>query len=440
MIARPLEGELTRFAGGDRVNLEWKRLKAVVIESDDWGLCAWSPDEHALRVLADTPAFRTPAGRRYGSSTLESADDVRRLAATFAEFRGGDGFAPVLQANTVMAAPVFERLRPPSFELAELPLALPVEASSRWNRPGLGAAVDEAIAEGVWWPELHGLHHLPESAWLTALRRGAADARRAHEQHSPICEAVEASGEYDQREPRELRRRNIALAFDRFAARFGRRPASMCPPDYRWDEALESDLEALGLTTVQGLGEQVGHRFAKLRRVALRHQWPHRRGNRFYLPPRIAFEPGAWEGGEPARAMESVRRRVRDAWNLGHPAILSTHRLNYAQLQPERAAAGRTAFRDLLSRLVQDGAVFLTDTEVRQLDERGWSVRETGRSGAILRYYGVPGEPVRFAAPADATSASIRDGRGAGDPDLRIEQGQVLARLNVGEYRIVWGR
>ena len=98
------------------MNLEWKRLKAVVIESDDWGLCAWSPDEQALRVLADTPAFRTPAGRRYGSSTLESADDVRRLAATFAEFRGGDGFAPVLQANTVMAAPVFERLRPPWYK------------------------------------------------------------------------------------------------------------------------------------------------------------------------------------------------------------------------------------------------------------------------------------------------------------------------------------
>ena len=422
------------------MNLDWQRLKAVVIESDDWGLCAWSADEHALRVLADTPAFRTPAGGRYGGSTLESAEDVRRLGATLAEFRGGDGFAPVLQANTVMAAPCFEQLRPPLFEVTELPLAAPVEASSRWNRPGLDAAVDACAAEGLWWPELHGLHHLPEHAWLTALRRGAADARRAHEQHSPVCAAVEASGEYDASEPRELRARNIAKAFERFVERFGRAPSSMCPPDYRWDDALETDLEALGLTTLQGNGEQAGHRFARVRRLTLRHQWPHRRGERFYLPPRIAFEPSAWEAGDPSRAIESVRRKVRQAWSLGQPAILSTHRLNYAQLSPDRATAGRTALRELLSRMVQDGALFLTDTEVRQLADRRWSVRPTGESGAILRYYGVPGEAFRFAAPAHAKSARVREGRGGAEPELQIEQGQVVARLNVGEYRIEWGR
>ena len=59
------------------MNLDWRRLKAVVLESDDWGLCAWSPDDQAVRVLADSPAYRSAPGRRYGASTLESADDVR---------------------------------------------------------------------------------------------------------------------------------------------------------------------------------------------------------------------------------------------------------------------------------------------------------------------------------------------------------------------------
>lgn len=67
-------------------------------------------------------------------------------------------------------------------------------------------------------------------------------------------------------------------------------------------------------------------------------------------------------------------------------------------------------------------------------------MRATGGSGAFLRYYGVPGEPLRFAAPPDAPSASIREGRGAGEPDLRVEQGMVVARLNVGEYRVEWAR
>src|SRR5262249_31408888 len=73
------------------VNLDWARLKVVVLESDDWGFCAWVPDEHGHRVLADLPAWRSPAGRVYGRSTLESALDVERLASTLLEFRGADG-------------------------------------------------------------------------------------------------------------------------------------------------------------------------------------------------------------------------------------------------------------------------------------------------------------------------------------------------------------
>lgn len=411
-----------------------------MLESDDWGLCAWSPDEQAWRVLGDMPAFRTVAGRRYGGSTLESAEDVGHLAGILTEFRGGDGFAPVLQANSVIAAPAFERLRPPLFEVTELPLTQPVDASPRWSRPGLDRAVDTARDAGLWWPELHGLHHVPEHAWLTALRRGTTDARLAHEQHSLVCQAVESSGEYDPSEPRDLRRRNLGLAVERFRARFGRLPTSLCAPDYRWDDTLEADAEALGLTTIQGFGEQAGHRFSRLRRMTLQHRWPNRRGARFYLPPRIAFEPSAWEPGEAPARVDVARRAAREAWHRGQPAILSTHRLNFAHIQPARSAAGRAALRELLALLVEDGAVFLTDDEVRRLDERGWSVRETGQSGAIVRYYGVPGEPFRFPAPPYAASASLREGRSQGEPELRIDDGHVVARLNVGEYRIEWGR
>ena len=212
------------------MNLEWRRLRAVVFESDDWGLCAWSPDDHAYRVLSDTPAFRTPSGRRYGASTLESVGDVQSLVQTLMEFRGGDGFPPVWQANTVMASPDYARMRPPLFEMEALPLIDPPRAPSRWERPGMWEQVRQASHLGVWWIELHGLHHLPESAWLVALRRGIADARRAHEQQSPICQAVESSGEYDPSEPERVRTRNLQLAVNRFELLVGRRPGSFCRP------------------------------------------------------------------------------------------------------------------------------------------------------------------------------------------------------------------
>ena len=191
------------------MNLDWHRLKAVVFESDDWGLCAWSADVQALRVLQDTPAFRTPAGRRYAGSTLESAEDVKALAATLAEFRGGDGFAPVWQANMIVSSRDFERMHAPLFECGTVPLRDYPDVPSRWRRPGAWEEVRRAMDEGVWWPELHGLHHVPETAWLRALRRGAADARRAHEQQSAVCMAVESSGEHDPSEPPEDRTRRL---------------------------------------------------------------------------------------------------------------------------------------------------------------------------------------------------------------------------------------
>jgi hypothetical protein len=420
------------------VNLEWRRLKAVVFESDDWGLCAWCPDDQAHRVLSDTPAFRAPAGRRYGASTLESAADVRALAQSLMEFRGGDGFPPVWQANTVMAAPDYPRLRPPLFPDADLPLVGLPDAPARWQRPGMWQETLEAIQLGVWWVELHGLHHLPEHAWLRALRRGEADARRAHEQQSPVCQAVEASGEYDPSEPAELRARHLAQAITRFEALVGRKPTSFCPPDYRWDETLETALARHGVGILQGKGEQMGTRYPRLQRLLHRWRYRHRAERPLYMPPRIAFEPCPASGGRAEQAVDAAHRAARRAWSSGEPAVISTHRVNFAHLQEGWSDAGRAALRALLARLSQDGAVFLTDLEIVELRERGWSLRAIGDRAVLLRYYGVPRELLRFPARPGATRVSVLEGRGPDGVEIEIAGGEVVARVHLGEYLLEW--
>lgn len=427
------------------MNLDWHRLKAVVLESDDWGLCAWVADEQAHRVLAGQPAFRSEAGQRYGRSTLESAADVKRLESVLLEFRGGDGLPPVWQANTIVASPDYEALAPPLFEVDALPVAGLDALPPRWRRPGLLDAYAHAEAAGVWWAELHGLHHLPETAWLHALRRGAHDARAAHEQHSPICAAVEESGEYDAGEPREVRARVLRDAVARFRKLFGRAPSSFCPPDYRFDDWLETEAESLGLTTLQGKTEQSGSRWTALRRRWLGMQFPHTAGARFYLPPRIAFEPRGGAAIHGRVGITAARAAARAAWQQGRPAIISSHRLNYAHLDDPWSEAGRAALRDLLAALVADGAVFLTDSEVRQLCEHGWSVRSLGARGTLLRHYSVPRDPLQFAAPQGASGATLRPldgtaGETEGEVVVNVEAGMAEARVNLGEHLIEWKR
>ena len=416
------------------MNLDWHRLKAVVLESDDWGLCAWVPDDAAHRALAGQPAFRSVSGQRYGRSTLESTADVQALAATLREFRGGDGRAPVWQANTIVAAPDWTRLVPP-FALDALPVTGLDAPASRWRRPGLLEACAQAGEEGLWWAELHGLHHLPETALLRALRAGQPDARAAGEQQSPICAAVEAGGEYDASEPRQVRARILREAIARFTVLFGRAPSSFCPPDYRFDGWLEAEAEALGLSTLQGKSEQAGGWKAALERRGFGPRFPHRAGARFYLPPRIAFEPRGEAGGGGRVGADAAHRRARDAWRRGSPAVISTHRLNYAHLDAPWSAAGRAALRDLLGRLCGDGAVFLTDAEIRSLIERGWSARALGTRGTLLRHHGVAREPLRFPAPAGAVAARLAS---PGEGEVKVDGRTAEARVDRGDHVIEW--
>jgi hypothetical protein len=409
-----------------------------VLESDDWGLCAWSADEQAHRVLAGLPAFRQPAGLRYAGSTLESAADVQALADSLGDFRGADGFPPVLQANMVMAAPDYERLHPPLFEEREVPLVEFPATPSRWQRPGVWDAVERARHDGVWWPELHGLHHIPELAWLTALRRNVDDARRAFEHQTAVCTAVEASGEYDPSEPKSDRLARLERAMALFTKLVGRRPWSFCPPDYRWDDVVETHAVRHGLRVFQGKGEQHGMRFRRARRWWLRRSWPGTYDQQLYMPPRIAFEPRTPGPLEQKVGVEAALHAARAAWSRGQPAVISSHRVNYVHLEPGWSEGGRARLRDLLARLTGDGAVFLVDIEVRQLLERSWCMREIGDRFVLVRYYGVPGEPIRFAAPSGTTGISLREGRGSDGAEVALDHGTAIARLGVGEYLMEW--
>ena len=165
-----------------------------------------------------------------------------------------------------------------------------------------------------------------------------------------------------------------------------------CPPDYRFDEWFANEAASLGLTTLQGRAEQAAPRLWQiLRRNWAGLQFPDLANGRFNLPPRIAFEPGGDAAAPGPRGLEAAVRRAREAWQHGQPAIVSTHRMNYAHLDEPWAERSRTALRALLSQLCADGAVFLT---VVFLDAEG---NELGRTGYVK---GGPAEWIKHAESA----------------------------------------
>ncbi|MEY4374740.1 MAG: hypothetical protein RL760_907, partial [Candidatus Eisenbacteria bacterium] len=147
-------------------------------------------------------------------------------------------------------------------------------------------------------------------------------------------------------------------------------------------------------------------------------------------------------GGEAAapgpRGLAAAIHKVHEAWQHGQPAIVSTHRMNYAHLDEPWAERSRTALRELLTRLCADGAVFLTDHEVRQLVEHNHSWRPLAGRGVLLRHYGVPRDELRHPVPEGVTGALLRGGQGDAKAEVTVADGEVRARVNVGEYVLEW--
>ncbi len=381
------------MGGAARATVDWRRVRAVVFESDDWGLAGFVPDEAALDGL-DRQALQ--AGRFpevYWESTLEDSAGVSRLARLLARFEGGDGLSPVIQANYIMSALARRE---------ESPLTLPLERRLHqydlpqlprlYARPGLWQSVDAAIAQGVWRPELHGSFHYDPQRRRQAVATDVTAARAAARGVLVFPGSHRAWELGSWRSEDELEA-ELDHTLRLFTDLFGRPPVSIMAPDYVWDARCEALWERRGLMVIQAKREQRhtylkgGGLLPRLRKVLDRALARLIHPGRTYLERNCRLEAaqiGDWE-----QVAAECHAEILSAWQRGEPAIVETHRVNYVHLHPEVAEAGFRALKQLLELLTAEGEPpprFLTDTEVAQLSRSGtsWSVRG---SHIVVRNY-----------------------------------------------------
>ena len=377
---------LANLAAPPASKVDFGEWGVVVLQSDDWGFEGWFPNEVAAQALADLTADLNPRLQPYASSTLESAADIDSMAAFLAGFEDADGLPLVLQANTIVAG--MDLLRPDadSWSLHESGLG-----EGPYFRPALGHAVDRAIERGVWWPELHGLTHfdLPsyreacaeDDPWALAAREYGVLAYRGWLRDAELADT-------DPQHAVDVAQESVL----RFERRFGRRPASMIAPDYRWGPEDEDAWEALGVRVVQAKREQIdpalnpGSTVGRLRKW-LRRWWDTRTRGLVYLDREARLEPyGSTDPGCDQCALAAADR-VKAAWQRGRPGIISMHRVQFVNFDPRVTAAGLGQLRACLQVLSDDRPVrYLLDAEVAQLKSRGYSVIRRGRWWIVRNY------------------------------------------------------
>ena len=85
--------------------VDWTRVRAVCIESDDWGLCGFLPDTTALVGLDREDLSPGEFPEVYWGSTLEDSTVLSRLCEVLERHPGRDGLPAVMQASSSLVRP-----------------------------------------------------------------------------------------------------------------------------------------------------------------------------------------------------------------------------------------------------------------------------------------------------------------------------------------------
>ncbi len=365
--------------------VDWRELRAVTFESDDWGLAGFVPSANVWNGLNREELIPGHFPPVYWNSTLEDSLMVAELCGIMGQKHGSDGLSAVFQPNYVLSSLNFEN-GPQGYlwQRYDLP-----EFPPPFARLGMWKAVENGIEQGVWYPEFHATWHYDpamrlENALSTDL---AAKLTKAGVMLFPGSETARELGPW--RTPKDLRS-ELLHSIVLFQDLFGRPIGSVIAPDYTWTGAIEDLWQHQGIKVIQAKREQrdptllagkVGRvqKFLQRKLDTLGHR------KRCYLERNCRLEPAQAPDGQAV--VKSCLQETENAWAAGQPAIVETHRINYVHEDPAVVKLGQEVMEEYLTQLSARPnhlPIYLLDREIDQLKGYGVSWAYRGKS-LILR-------------------------------------------------------
>jgi hypothetical protein len=231
----------------------------VLLQSDDWGRVGVRDREgYELLRAAGVRLGENP----YDFYTLEMADDVMALSDVLKRHRDYTGRAACLVMNFLMSNLNFPKMIAENCQRIEL-LPLPDGLPGSWKRPGLFETYRQGIADGVFYPALHGLTHFCQVAAEHALAKDGDRAellRTFWRAETPYIYWRMPWIGYEYSNPEKPRAgfltadkqtnliRQAANIFETF---FSKKPVSACAPGYRANHDTHLAWSRSGVRIVQ---------------------------------------------------------------------------------------------------------------------------------------------------------------------------------------------
>jgi hypothetical protein len=355
-------------------NIPGRRLRGrfIVFESDDWGSLR-IPSPAVMEELEQSGLNLSSNPFNY-LDALETDEDLISLFDLLAGFKDFRGNHPSITANCVVANPDFEKIRASGFSKYHWESIETTYAKSIAGR-NVYRILQEGIRAGVMWPQLHGREHLNNDQWLSALRSGdaeilkaftlgvfAIDYKNAHSQRNNFTAAFDFSSAAES----EAKEKIIEDAVSEFKRLFNYQPKSFIAPCYVWHPSLEGMLNNNGIMYIQGINYQ----FApdpgkpKYRKIMHTQGQENKHGQRYFVRNAF-FEPAL---NNNLDWVENCMQRIKIAFFWGKPAIIGTHRLNFAG---SISKANREKTHRLLAELLKRITQTWPDVEFTTTDRLG---------------------------------------------------------------------
>ena len=337
----------------------------VLIQSDDWGRVGLR-DEAGLEQLRASGLVL--GDRAYDFYTLETAEDLAALSSVLSHHRDSSGRNPCVGMNFILSNLDFAKMSSDAFrEIHLLPLAEGLPQG--WSRPGLVAAYRQGIADGVFYPAMHGSTHfcqsavernLSENGERAALLRTFWQAGTSYiHWRMPWIgyEYWDAEKAEDERMlAADTQRTLIGQTVGAFAKMFSTLPRSACAPGYRANDDTQRAWAQHGIRVAQnGTGMLAPVHFDRFEIL--------------HLFRTVEFEPAT----DASFSVEQCLRQAEACFERGLPAIVSVHSINFHSTVRDFRSRTLQALDEVFSALESkhEDLLYLHDENLYELASQG---------------------------------------------------------------------
>ena len=419
---------------GDKpMDVDWTSRKALVMESDDWGICSWCPDRQTFAEVRQLDVVQEYFGRLSGwvAGGLETPDDMERLFQFLEGYHGRDGRPVVFTPCYAVANPDYEKII--ESDLAEYhDIFLDEGVPGRWQHADILGKAREGMTRGVWMPEFHTrLHHAQPHKWLQAVRDGSPQAAKLFEYQMFQCE--ERRPEYEDMTP-EQQAEWIVPAIRRMEKLFGR--ASRC--------GVNSDAgpETEAVWAAQGLRVRMCRGNVPNARTADPPQQPVMGTYRAdidmtYLSRNCYLEPlGSGDLNHTNGAIPAAQAALNN-WQHGLPTVCSSHRKNFLSFIEEETENGYDQAAWFFDKLTSEhpDIYFLTSWELAQMYRQGASLEFFG-DHIIARNWGAGETQVSGQLPGPLQPGEAHTMTAGRVLDMDFPDDLIAVTMQPGDYRI----